>query len=236
MFYATAVSGERATIGGETAEHMRRVLRVEVGQRFEISDGQRVHLAEVTSFGKGTVEFSLVEPLPDRRPGANITVSAALIKFDRFEWLIEKCSELGVRRIVPVIAARCDTGLDKAAAKRQARWLRIALESGQQCRRAIPIQIYEPVAFQAALGNGANVRLFLDEAGGEPLLPQCGENEGEVALLVGPEGGWTEGERAAALATGWCAATLGDQILRAETAAIAAVSVVQGVWWSKTGR
>jgi len=232
MFYVDEVRGGRAWVQGETAEHLRRVLRVERGQQFEISDREHIYLAAVENLSKDAVEFVLAEELPPRRLGAQITVLAALVKFDRFEWVIEKCSELGVAELVPVVAARTDVGLDRAALKRHSRWSRICAESGQQCRRVRPMDIGRCVQFTDAVGRNSDVRLFLDEAGGKPLLRSVPYRFERVSLLLGPEGGWTDLEREHARSAGWTSVTLGESIMRAETAAVAAVSQVQGWWWS----
>lgn len=232
MFYVDDVRAGRAWIRGETAEHLRRVLRVEAGQQFEVSDRQSIYLACVAGLSKGAVEFTLQDQLPARRPGARITVLASLVKFDSFEWMLEKCSELGVTTAAPVMAARSEAGLDRAALKRQSRWVRISEESGQQCRRLRPMEVEPCVSFADAVRCVSTRRLLLDEAGGTPLLNCLADASEQISLLVGPEGGWTEQERDLAINAGWVAATLGESILRAETAAIAAVSQIQGKWWS----
>ena len=232
MFYADEVRASRAWVRGDTAEHLRRVLRVELGQQFELSDHRNMYLASVSGLSKGAIEFDVIEVLPARRLGASITVFAALVKFDRFEWMLEKCSELGVAAVVPVLAARSDVGLDKAAAKRQGRWARICEESGQQCRRLQPLTVRTCLRWDEAIGSTSEDRFLLNETGGVPLLNCLPAAFERVAILVGPEGGWTELERLQALGCGWKASTLGESILRAETAAIAAVSQIQGKWWS----
>jgi 16S rRNA (uracil1498-N3)-methyltransferase len=232
MFYVDEVRAGRAWTRGETAEHLRRVLRVEKGQQFEVSDRQRIYLASVADLTKNAVEFALSEELAARRQGARITVLASLIKFDRFEWMLEKSSELGVTAVVPVVAGRSEAGLDRAAPKREARWVRISEESGQQCRRLQPMLIGPCIGFAEAIGISSSARLFLDENGGPPLLNCLPPALDEIALLVGPEGGWTDQERERAIDAGWRAATLGESILRAETATLAAVSQIQGKWWS----
>jgi 16S rRNA (uracil1498-N3)-methyltransferase len=168
----------------------------------------------------------VLERLEARDPGPAITLCAALVKFDHFEWMIEKATELGVSRILPVAAARSEKGLDQGARKRLERWRRIALESSQQCRRAHLPEILDPAAFGAALQAEASLRLFLDETGGgEPILKALSPAP-SGAVFVGPEGGWTEAERGEALAAGWKAVSLGSNILRAETAALAALAVM----------
>jgi 16S rRNA (uracil1498-N3)-methyltransferase len=236
MFYADEAGAGRARIQGETAEHLRRVLRVEVGQQYEISDRKNLYLGRVSALPKGTVEFELGEVLPARRQGAQITVLAALVKFDRFEWMIEKCSELGVNAVVPIVAARSEAGLEEAVRKRHSRWSRICEESGQQCRRVQPMRIGPCTNFAVAIEIAAGKRLLLDEEGGMPLLACAGTGTEDYKLCVGPEGGWTERERERALKSGWQAATLGENILRAETAALTAVSQIQGLWWSTSKR
>lgn len=236
MFYAEDAGAGHALIQGETAEHLRRVLRVELGQQYEISDRQNIYLGRVSGLPKGAVEFELTELLPARRQGAEITIFASLVKFDRFEWMLEKCSELGVESVVPIVAARSDAGLDKAAEKRQPRWARICEESGQQCRRVQPMKVAPCVGFAEAIKANATERLFLDETGGLPFLAHVRDTAGTYAICTGPEGGWTEQERESALAAGWQAVTLGENILRAETATLAAVSQIQGRWWSQEQR
>jgi 16S rRNA (uracil1498-N3)-methyltransferase len=233
LFYARAVHGGRAIVDGDAAMHMRRVLRVEAGQKYELSDGERLYLAEITGFGQGTVEFRVLEPLPPRSPGASLVLYAALLKFDRFEWMIEKATELGAGRLVPLVTARSEAGLEKAALKRLPRWLRIAEESGQQCRRLRAMIVNPPLEFASALGAPHSQRLLLDEDGTAPLLTILRSTPGEIALLTGPEGGWTSQERAASHDAGWSPATLGQSVLRAETAALAALSLVQGWFWAQ---
>jgi len=220
-------------VDGDTAAHLRRVLRAETGQKYELSDGERLYLAEVAGFSPGSVEFRILAELPARREGARIILYASLVKFDRFEWIIEKATELGVSRLVPVASARSETGLEKAALKRWARWSRISQESGMQCRRVRPMTVDSPLGYSEAIRNKHSLRLMLDEDGGSALLHCLGNESGEIAVLTGPEGGWTTEERAEALGGGWTPVTLGEQLLRAETAAMAALSLIQGRWWAQ---
>lgn len=158
-----------------------------------------------------------------------ITLCAALIKFDRLEWMIEKSTELGVERIQPVEAARSEKGLLRASAKRAARWARIAREAAEQSRRLRAPEIMPAVRLEACLAAGGDARFRLEEDAAPTLaslLVRQPEAGSEVRLLVGPEGGWTGEERAAAARAGWLPASLGPRVLRAETAAIAAVAVV----------
>ena len=232
-FFVDEVRNGHAHIEGEHARHLTNVLRVEVGQRYELSDNRNVFLAEVESARKTDVVFKTLEKMPPEPERVRIVLYAAIVKFDHFEWMIEKTTELGVTEIVPVIAVRTERGLDRAAEKRQERWRRIALEASQQSRRAHLPEIADAVPFKEILHAEATRRYVLDETGGEPLtssLPSDRSAEDSIALLVGPEGGWADPEREQFIAAGWTRVSMGPLILRAETAAMAAVSVVSGAW------
>jgi 16S rRNA (uracil1498-N3)-methyltransferase len=150
---------------------------------------------------------------------------AALFKFDHFEWMIEKATELGVTEIIPVETIRSERGLERAAQKRLERWRRIALEASQQSRRAFLPEVSEPLDLKDALARDADYRIALDESpGGNPIQPP--PSASSVAILLGPEGGWTDDERAQFAPAGWIPSSLGPLILRAETAAIAALAIV----------
>jgi 16S rRNA (uracil1498-N3)-methyltransferase len=234
-FFVSEVTKGGAVIEGEDARHLTRVLRVELGQRYEISDGERAYLAEVVAARKEFVEFRIVEDLPPAPKTVSVTLLASLIKFDHFELLIEKATELGVSEIVPVIATRTEFGLEKAVPKRTERWLRIAAEASQQSRRDRLPKISPAVQFGNALAWDVRSRYWLDEEpGGAPLwmsVPAERSADDSVALLVGPEGGWTDAERAAACRRpGWSRIWMGQRILRTETAAMAALAVIMAAW------
>lgn len=232
-FFVDAIRNGRAKIRGAEARHLTRVLRVEAGQRFEISDNSNVYLAEIETAGKDEVVFRALEKLESSAPEARLILCAGLIRFDRFEWMIEKATELGASVIVPVETARSERGLAQAARKRLERWRRIALEASQQARRHRLPDIHEPAAFDAALQTRADYRFALDEEpGGAPLLealPREIPPESSIALLTGPEGGWADRERAAFEPAGWNRVALGGLILRAETAALAGLAIWRAV-------
>jgi 16S rRNA (uracil1498-N3)-methyltransferase len=241
-FLVERVHDNAAELRGEDARHLARVLRAAPGQQYEVSDGTGVYLAEIAAVEKERVIFRVIEALDTPPAPVRLTLLAAIVKFDRFEWLVEKATELGVAAIVPVSAVRSEKGLLEAARKRAARWRRIAHESSQQARRLAPPEIGEPQPLAAAIAGGIAVstglRYFLDEKPGAPpllaVIPRDGERRGSdsVALATGPEGGWTEAERAAAIAAGWAPVSLGPLILRAETAAIAAAGILTHAWWA----
>ncbi|MBV8550086.1 MAG: 16S rRNA (uracil(1498)-N(3))-methyltransferase [Acidobacteriaceae bacterium] len=233
-FFVPDVRRGAAELTGADAEHLVRVLRVEAGQVFELSDNQDLYLAEVETARKSQVAFRILEKLQAPDAAVEITLVAALIKFDRFEWLVEKATELGVAAIQPFEAARTERGLAAAAVKRTARWEKIALEASQQSRRAHLPRIEPAIRSERALELEADIRLLLDESTDAPpilrALPEARSSNDRVALLSGPEGGWTEEERQKALDAGWHRCSLGATILRAETAALAGLAVIQAAW------
>lgn len=233
-FFVPEIRNGQAQIEGEDARHLTRVLRVEAGQKYEVSDNRNVYLAEIETARKEQVVFRTLERLSGDSPSVHVTLCTALVKFDHFEWMIEKATELGVAAIVPFECIRSERGLERAARKRMDRWRRIALESSQQSRRAHLPEVLEPSTFEEVVVQSAGHRFALDEGpGGAPLLsalPELRSHADSVALLVGPEGGWTDEERTAFVASDWTRVTMGPLILRAETAAIAALAVVRNAW------
>jgi 16S rRNA (uracil1498-N3)-methyltransferase len=233
-FFVDGVQSGRARITGPDAHHLTRVLRVEPGQRFEISDNHSVYLAEVESARKDLVAFTVQERLAAPEPGVRTTLVASLVRFERFEWIVEKATELGVEQIIPLETERTEKGLRKAAEKRSVRWNRIAREASEQSRRARLPEIHPAVGLAEALEIEAGYRYLLDESQGAPpmlsVLPSSPRASDRVALLLGPEGGWTDSERALITGAGWCAVSLGHEILRAETAAIAGLAIINAAW------
>jgi 16S rRNA (uracil1498-N3)-methyltransferase len=226
---ADEVSGDRAFLLGKNAEHLARVLRARVGQQFEISTPAGVRMGEIVEIEPERVVFSTRDlPRSDVRPAiSQIHLYLAIFKFDRFEWAVEKCTELGASSIVPVIAARTDAYLASAARKRVERWRRIAHEAAQQSRRDAVPQVADPEKIEAAISNASGKRVVLAETEREHRLADLVEHASKVSLAVGPEGGWTESELASFAQNQWMSASLGSMILRAETAAITALAIAQ---------
>ena len=223
---ADQVLGDRAFLTGSHASRLARVLRASAGQEFDIATGTEVRRGRIVNVSDDLVEFELGETVAVRtlRP---IRIVLAIFKFDRLEWAIEKCTELGVSEIIPVIARRTDSHLAAAALKRVARWRRIAHEASQQSRRASPPMIAEPGKLKQYLASEqASQRIVLAENEEQNLLRGLAAGDTEVVLAIGPEGGWTEEELQLFAVSGWRSASLGDTVLRAETAAIASVAIV----------
>jgi 16S rRNA (uracil1498-N3)-methyltransferase len=224
---ADEVSGNRAALVGAHAQHLAQVLRGRVGQEFDIAAGGSIRRGRIASIADGRVEFELGEVIP-AVPAPRLTLVVSIFKFDRMEWAIEKCVELGVSRIVPVVAQRTEAHLAKAAQKRVERWQRIALQASEQSRRASTPGILQPQTLHAAVTAAGATRIVLAESEEQIALKDALQTPlaaGEITLAFGPEGGWAESELKLFQETGWMAASLGSTILRTETAVIAAVAI-----------
>jgi len=256
-FFVDRFERESASLRDEAAEHLGRVLRAETGQLYELSDGERVWIARVervavSKRGPSRIDFSLVEPIEAAEPSVHIELLISIVKFDRFEWCLEKATELGVDEIVPLAAARTDKALIAAAAKRHERWERIILESAQQSRRLRPPILHAALPPDKAFAqSSASLKVFLSERREAKSLRKLSDQDSlqvaqallpvrlsssrdpqtqatpTLSLAVGPEGGWTNDEIASASAIGFLEASLGENILRTETAVIASLAVVQ---------
>jgi 16S rRNA (uracil1498-N3)-methyltransferase len=212
---------------GEAAHHLGRVLRAQEGQLYELSDGEKVWLAQIEKAGRDRVEFALLEEVPAYKPALQVTLLLAIVKFDAFEWALEKATELGVGSIVPLAAARSEKGLLAAAEKRAERWRKILLEASQQSRRLSVPTLEVMTKPESAFGAHSNgIRLMLSERPTANRLHSvlAGQTGDTAVMAIGPEGGWTDGEFAAAQAAGFQQVSLGKLILRTETAVISALA------------
>jgi len=295
---ADEFAGDRAALIGTHAAHLSRTLRARVGQEFEVACGDLVRRGTVRSVADDRVEFALGEEVA-AGTAVPITLLLAIFKFDRMEWAIEKCTELNVTSIVPVIARRTEKHLAQAAEKRVERWRRIAREAAEQSRRATPPEITEPMKLYDALKackesqakpatvSSGDLSAFQEERRHElqPIEPRRGGNEfsprrkpwvqptegtspvgtaqvgiedsicgpvdlrivlaetertmmvvdilranetpQSLTLAIGPEGGWTPEELQTFATAGFIPCSLGETILRTETAAIAALAVAR---------
>jgi 16S rRNA (uracil1498-N3)-methyltransferase len=223
-----------ASIDGAQAEHMARVLRAQPGMEADVVAGGHVFHAQVAAVSPREVRFNLIAEL-EADPAMPVTLVLSVYKFDHMEWAIEKATELGVAAVAPVIARRTEKHLALAAEKRAERWRRIVHESAQQARRCDVPLIHTPVplAERVRAASGAT-RIVLAEQERTTTLRSLIEEAVKAAreemptleIAIGPEGGWAPSEEALFDANGWRAASLGPRILRAETAAIAALAVV----------
>ncbi len=222
-----------AVLRNAQAAHLARVLRARVGQEFDIVAGERVRRGAIESVSEDAVEFSLHEEIATAE-SLPLIVGMSIVRFDRMEWAIEKLTELGVARIVPLAAERSEKHLTLAAAKRVERWRKIALESAQQSRRDDIPEIADPLPLAQWLKEHLDgLRILLSEheraQSLRTVLQEELSPEKNIYAAIGPEGGWTERELAGFAEHGWQSVSLGPRILRAETAAIVVAAMVNGI-------
>ena len=227
----------------EETRHARDVLRLQSGDEIFLFDGAgREFLCTVQTINRGSTELSVIAEVEPTRPESslNLTLAIALMKGDKFDLVIQKATELGVNRIVPLDTERADVRPrdNDRAHKRVARWRRIALEAAKQTGRAYVPEIVAPLTFKFLLTSAAKdkeisakvARFMFSERNGRSLSEATNNFVGqpaEIVALVGPEGGWTDEEIELARECGWEIVTLGGRTLRAETAGIAVVTLLQ---------
>ena len=228
LFVETALStGAQLTIDGPQAHYLSRVMRIAAGVAVILCDDVTGEwAARVQEAGKRDVLVTCETLLRPREQVPDFTLCAALLKKDRFDLVLEKACELGVRHIQPVLTRRCvadKLNLDRARA--------VLIEAAEQCARTALPTIAAPIKLDALLKNWESGRtlFFADENGGEGAAAQFAAHRGPAALLTGPEGGFDQGERDAIRALAQARAiTLGPRILRGETAAIAGTALWMG--------
>jgi 16S rRNA (uracil1498-N3)-methyltransferase len=236
-----------ASLTGDQAAHLARVLRAEPGQIYDVVSNGFLHRAEILTVSDNEVLFTLHEELSSDA-ALPLHLLLAVFKFDHMEWAIEKATELGIAKITPILARRTEKHLAQSALKRAERWRRIALEASKQSRRTDIPEIADPVALKQALAEEKSpTRILLSETEQTLTLtaaledashtkkdrvphPSQSHREGwevqrQTALAIGPEGGWTPEEMSLFTQHQWQPVTLGPRILRAETAAIAAIAI-----------
>jgi len=233
-FFVERFANGAARLEGDAARHLGRVLRAEPGQLYELSDGESVFLARLERVSSHQADFALLESLPVSAPRFETSLLLAIVKFDRFEWALEKATELGVDTIVPLAAERSEKPLVSAAVKRAARWQKILLESAQQARRLRVPALQAAARSAAAFAQSvAPVRILFSERSSAPPVQavfkqaaskRAGTEPLRIELAIGPEGGWTDREFGAASSAGFLESSLGKNILRTETAVIAGLA------------
>jgi 16S rRNA (uracil1498-N3)-methyltransferase len=222
------ISAGLIALATEEAHHLSRVLRLGPGARVYVFDGAgQEYECVVKSAERGGAQLEILRRLEDEvESPLRLTLAQALVKHDKFDWIVQKSTELGVTRIVPLLTEHAETHRgEERNARRIERWRRVALEALKQCGRRRLVEIIEPLEFPRYLaGETSELKLIFHERGGGGLAPS---SVASVALAIGPEGGWSEAESTLALAHGFAPIHLGPRILRAETAAIAAITLAQ---------
>lgn len=225
-----------ALLRGEQAAHLIRVLRAQTGMEFDMVAGDRVWRAVISGISGDAVQFALLSEV-EAEPALPVTLLLSIFKFDRLEWIIEKATELGAERLIPMVARRTEKHLAQAATARVERWRRLAREAAKQSRRSDVPVVEDVMTLKAAVkirpaGQGMSLLLAEQErsttlyAAMQSALQQAAMEHPSIYLAVGPEGGWTAEEESLFGAEGWQPVSLGPRILRAETAGITAMAVV----------
>lgn len=230
-FYAPKdnIAGSSITLDQEESYHSVVVLRAKAGDVVQVFDGDgHEYLCKVDSADKRTVKLVIersVDPAAPESP-CDITLAAALLKKDKFDLVIQKSVELGIRRFVPLITKRCEVSIDRAE-KQADRWERIALDAAKQCGRAklMTVDAATDLSTFLANDNKPEEKLFFSERDGGPLsitgMPK------KISVVIGPVGGWDDGEIDMAAANGYQIVTFGGRILRADTAAVSIATILQ---------
>ncbi len=233
-----AFSRTNVTLATDEAKYLREVLRLRVGEQVHVFNGEGQEFqCEIEESRRDSARLRVIEEVSAACPESalQIILCVALLKGEKFDLVVQKATELGVQRIVPVTTKFADIRLRDASdsVKRVARWQRIALEAAKQSGRAVVPQVDAAVSFEDLIANeSSDVRIMFAERDGEPLAEATAApaTPKSVTTLVGSEGGWSDGEIAAAREAGWSIVTLGGRTLRAETAAIAVVTLIQHLW------
>jgi 16S rRNA (uracil1498-N3)-methyltransferase len=237
-FYAplSSFAGASVRLDADEAHHLTRVLRLGSGARVFVFDGEGgEYECEVARVAKHEVELNLLRRLDDAvESPLRLTLAQALIKGDRFDWVIQKATELGVTRIVPLVTDHADIKrAEERAGQRLQRWRRISLEALKQCGRRRLVEVCEPAPFDDFCGSTASSEcLIFSERGGESLAAVSAKlrDFNQLSLCVAPEGGWSEHELRKAASCGFTPVSLGTRTLRTETAAIVAVALAQHIF------
>ncbi|MBA3514273.1 MAG: 16S rRNA (uracil(1498)-N(3))-methyltransferase [Pyrinomonadaceae bacterium] len=244
-FYASpeAFSSDLKSLAlqAEEARHLRDVLRLRGGDRVQVFDGAgKEFVCTIEESRKDTARLRVLAEVAPARPESplQLTLAVALLKSDKFDLVVQKATELGVARVVPVATKLADIRLrnDSDANKRVERWQRIAMEASKQSGRAVVPEVTHPISLagllQASDATGQR-RLVFSERNGQSLLEMKDiqdANQYQITALIGSEGGWTDEELTLARANSWGVVTLGGRTLRAETAAITAAVLLQHLY------
>jgi 16S rRNA (uracil1498-N3)-methyltransferase len=224
---AGGARGDRVVMQADESRHAR-VRRLAPGDRVALFDGNgRSYIATVDQCTGKQLAVHIDEELPPDTGESplRLTLAIAMLKSDRFEWMIEKATELGVARVRPFVS---EHALARPSAAKQSRWSAIALSAAKQCGRSVIPHVEPPCDFDAILTAADPTCLFFwERSPSDARLPDATQ---QATLIIGPEGGFSDAEAARARRAGCHIASLGPRILRAETAAITAVALLQSAW------
>jgi 16S rRNA (uracil1498-N3)-methyltransferase len=216
-------------LAAEETRHLRYVLRLKPGDEVYLFDGAGNEFqCRIQTIGHDSTAVEILAQVDPASPESalDLTLAVALLKGDKFDLVIQKATELGVRRFIPVVTARAEVRIrnEEDGERKRTRWQRIAFEATKQCGRALLMQVQAATTFENLLGQleAGGLGLMFAERDGTSLEEGLREKPqtNRVVALVGPEGGWSDEEIEQARTNGWKIVTLGGRTLRAETAAI----------------
>lgn len=218
-------------IDGDDGRHISRSLRMRVGETLTVCDTMGTdYLCEITDFEETKVNLKILEETKNNtEPSLKVTLFQCNPKGDKLDTVVQKSVELGVAEIVPVLSEHCVSRPDKKSAdKKRERMSRISDEAAKQSGRGILPKIGELISFKACCDKlkSFDQSILFYELGGKPLPEIVNKNSGSIAIVIGPEGGFSKEEVAKALESGAEIATLGPRILRTETAPLAALTAI----------
>jgi 16S rRNA (uracil1498-N3)-methyltransferase len=239
-FYAAPhqFQNDEVHLSFDESRHLRDVLRLREGEKVSVFDGEGREfncLVKKLGCNKNHAVLELIgrSDLPPRESNLRATLAIALMKGDKFDLVVQKATELGVTKIVPLITKRADVKIrPDEAGKRLDRWQRIALEAAKQSNRTALPGIAEPTELAKLVTSTGDTKLFFSERSGTSLKQFAAQNPAleNIIVFIGPEGGWEDGEIALARENGANIITLGGRILRAETAGITVTALIQNIW------
>jgi 16S rRNA (uracil1498-N3)-methyltransferase len=227
--------GDKVTLCQKESHHIRKVLRLHPGEKIELFDGsETLYNAEIVELGKNVQLRIIFSKRIDLRQKSELWLGQGVVKTKKMELLLQKCTELGVNGFTPFISSRCQGNLVEQSRQKDERWRRIIHEACKQCFRPQPmtlfgLQSFEEVTAKISSDHDMLKLLFWEKEREISLVDFSADIKScpAVKLLFGPEGGFTASEVEAARLAGWQTVGLGERILRAETAAMAAVAIVQ---------
>ena len=242
QFYVPLIpaDADRIVLQGDEHRHLARAARIRVGEEVWLIDGSgRRCLARVERVGRDSTDVAVMSMEEPEAPRTRIALAPCLMEAKKLETVIEKAAELGCSDVIPVVSARSLKASGERTDRKLERWRRIAREAAKQCKARLQTEVHAPRPLSELLDRpGADERLFLSEHGGRPLRDvltaartgPAARPPASALLLVGPKGGWTEGEERTIRQAGFEAVSLGRRILRAETAALAGAAMIVHFW------
>lgn len=216
-----------ALLDPEQSKHMKNVLRLREGVKIRVFNGTgNEFLCEISSSRKNGASLKILEEVSPSAPESQLklTLAAALLKVDKFELVIQKAVELGVSKLLPITTKRSDVKA-KNVEQKLARWRKIVIESSKQCGRAKLMEIAVPIGFEEFLGSADGSRILFAEKNAEKFAEI--KRDKKITAVIGPEGGWDDSEIELARKNDFQIITLGGRIMRAETASISIISLIQ---------